>query len=289
MRIHHLNCGTLCPYGGYVMDGTHRGLGPTKLVCHCLLVESSQGLVLVDTGLGTGDIARPQRISGFFRTVLRPKLDEEETALRRVVQLGFDPSDVRHIVVTHLDFDHAGGISDFSSATIHVHAREHRAALERRGFIGRRRYRPAQWTNGITWREYDSFGERWYGFESVRQLEGLPPEILLIPLIGHTRGHSGVAVQADSGWLLHAGDAYFHRAEISGSGQGTPGLEAYQTMMEVDRKARRTNRARLRELALAHPEVRVFSAHDAVELDLCRREERREAARAPIERPDLRH
>ncbi|MGP3965322.1 hypothetical protein ACTWPT_56180 [Nonomuraea sp. 3N208] len=45
----------------------------------------------------------------------------------------------------------------------------------------------------------------------MRQLNGLPPEILLIPLAGHSRGHSGVAVDTGATWLLHAGDAYFFR------------------------------------------------------------------------------
>jgi hypothetical protein len=49
MRIHHVSCGTMCPVGGRLVDGFSRGL-TAKLVCHCLLVETEQGLVLVDTG-----------------------------------------------------------------------------------------------------------------------------------------------------------------------------------------------------------------------------------------------
>ena len=55
MRIHHLNCGCMCPVGGALFDGFSRGIRGT-LICHCLLVESDQGLVLVDTGFGTRDI-----------------------------------------------------------------------------------------------------------------------------------------------------------------------------------------------------------------------------------------
>jgi glyoxylase-like metal-dependent hydrolase (beta-lactamase superfamily II) len=36
----------------------------------------------------------------------------------QVQRLGFDPRDVRHIVLTHLDFDHAGGLDDFPHATV---------------------------------------------------------------------------------------------------------------------------------------------------------------------------
>ena len=51
MRVHHLNCGLMAPLGGALFDGV--SAGPTaKLACHCLLIETGQGLVLVDTGFG---------------------------------------------------------------------------------------------------------------------------------------------------------------------------------------------------------------------------------------------
>jgi hypothetical protein len=39
--------------------------------------------------------------------------------------------------------------------------------------------------------------------------EGLIPDVRLIPLHGHTRGHCGVAIQTLKGWLLHCGDATY--------------------------------------------------------------------------------
>lgn len=265
MRVHHINCGTMCPVGGRLMDGRSRGL-TARLVCHCLLIETDQGLVLVDTGFGTGDVRRPQpRLSRFFLTLDNIRLREEDTARRAVERLGFRAEDVRHIVLTHLDFDHAGGIGDFPNATVHVFARElHAAREERRGALATRRYRPLQWDAGVRWRGYKAGGEPWFGFEAVRDLDGLPPEILLVPLVGHTWGHCGVAVRDADGWLLHAGDAYFFAGEMDpGNPRCPPGLRAYQTMMQVDREARLANQDRLRGLVRDHGEqVRVFCAHD---------------------------
>jgi glyoxylase-like metal-dependent hydrolase (beta-lactamase superfamily II) len=276
MRIHHLSCGTCCPVGGRLFDGTtDSAFG--HLVCHCLLIETDAGLVLVDTGFGTRDIAHPKRrISPFFLNLCNVQLRPEETAIAQLRALGFDPADVRHIVLTHLDFDHAGGIEDFPNAAVHVTSRERDSALVGRGgaFVGRRRYRPQQWDEVIDWRLYPmGHGERWFGFDAVRDLDGLPPEILLVPLVGHTWGHCGVAVQCEEGWLLHAGDAYFFRGEV-GSEQRTcpPGMAGYQRLMEVDRRARLTNQARLRKLSLEHAdEVRVFCAHDPVEFEILSR------------------
>jgi glyoxylase-like metal-dependent hydrolase (beta-lactamase superfamily II) len=270
VRVHHLNCGTMCPVGGRLMDGDSGGLFG-KLVCHCLLVESDRGLVLVDTGFGLNDVHRPTpRLSPFFLHLNRIQLREEDTAKRQVMRLGFRSEDVRHIVLTHLDFDHAGGIDDFPKATVHVLRAEYEAAHRRTTPIARGRYRPMQWRDQGSWRRYDPAGQRWFGFEAVRELDGLPPELLLVPLVGHTFGHSGVAVRTDAGWLFNAGDAYFYRGEMDlDRPHCTPGLRLYQTMMEVDRARRLHNQERLRGLKREHAgEVRLFCAHDHAELEM---------------------
>jgi len=271
MHVHHLNCGTCCPAGGALMDG--RSTGPlARLVCHCLLLETNDGLVLVDTGYGLQDVRDPHpRLTRTWRAILNFRLREEECAIRQVEALGYKASDVRHIVLSHLDFDHAGGLEDFPGARVHVMSAEFRAASgPRRTLTTRNRYRPPQFDEVTQWRTYDGpSGEPWFGFQAVRQLEGLPPEILMVPLPGHTWGHAGVAVQADNGWLFYAADAYFYRHEVRRpDAKVTPMLGGYQTLMEVDRERRLANQARVRKLSIERrDQVRVFCAHDATEFD----------------------
>jgi glyoxylase-like metal-dependent hydrolase (beta-lactamase superfamily II) len=276
MRIHHLNCISSCPLGGALVDGGTVGLRG-RLACHCLLIETGSGLVLVDTGFGLGDVAHPRRRLGWlFRLLLRPELRAEMTAVRQLQRLGFRARDVRHIVLTHLDFDHAGGLDDFPGASVHMLAQERDAALARASALDRMRYRPQQWASTQPrWHVYRSGeGEPWFGFDCVRQLDGLPPEILLVPLVGHTLGHAGVAVRPDNPvggreWLLHAGDAYFHHGEMRlRRPRCTPGLRFYQWMMEQKRGARLWNQGRLRDLRRRHGgEVLLFSAHDPCEFE----------------------
>jgi glyoxylase-like metal-dependent hydrolase (beta-lactamase superfamily II) len=277
MRIHHLNCGTDCPLGGALFDG--RTLGLTgRLVCHCLLIETAQhGLVLIDTGYGLRDVANPHgrphpRITRAMRAMLNIRLDEAETAIRQIERLGFTAHDVRHIVLTHLDFDHAGGLEDFPEATVHLLQAEYDAATgPRSGFVPRNRYRPSQFDEVRLWQGYGAAGERWFGFDAVRDLKGLPPEILLVPLPGHTWGHAGIAIDRGDRWLLQAGDAYFYRGEMRHAKRRcTPGLRAYQTMMEVSREQRLSNQARLRALSIEEAaRIDIICAHDALELDRC--------------------
>jgi glyoxylase-like metal-dependent hydrolase (beta-lactamase superfamily II) len=272
MRIHHLSCGTLCPIGGKLMHERTASPLRAELCCHCLLIESGDGLVLVDTGLGMRDVEAPrERLAPFFRFECKPRRDPDSTAVRQVERLGFAPEDVRHIVMTHLDFDHAGGLDDFPAAEVHVSLNEAMAATHPRGPVNVGRFRPEQWAGSIDrWTLHRGSGEEWFGFESVRAVGGSADEILLVPLRGHTLGHCGVAVRDDSGWLLNAGDAYFYRHEMDVEGPWcTPGLRFYQVQMEMDRRARLANQRRLRELRREHGgEVRVFCSHDPVELEM---------------------
>lgn len=282
MRIHHLNCGTDCPVGGLLFDGFSKSaLG--RLSCAALLIETDQGLVLVDTGYGVQDVRHPHpRLSRTWRAMLNIRLRINETAVDQVRALGFSANDVRHIVLTHLDFDHAGGLEDFPEARVHVmEAERDTAEHKRRGFVARRRYRPLQFDEVRDWRTYAGDGESWFGFDSVRDLDGLPPEILMVPLPGHTWGHAGVAVRTGDGWLLNAGDAYFFRGEMDARHpRCTPGLKAYQRLMEVDHAARLANQDRLRELKRDHgSDVTIFCSHDWVELKTFQR-------RGPITAPE---
>lgn len=263
MRVHHLDCCTMCPVGGSWLNGHDHLAG------HVLLIEGAEGLVLVDSGIGTRDVDRPARLGLGFERVVRPVLDLEATARHQVRRLGFDPRDVRHVICTHLDVDHAGGIADFPEAEVHVLSAEHRAALHP-SLHDRVRYRADHFAHGPRWRLHDPTGEAWMGFAAVRDA-GLGPDLLLVPLVGHTHGHMGVAVRTGTGWLLHCGDAYFHRREVDPEDGGCPpGLRLIQRLDAVDRRRVRENKARLRELRRSNADIRTVCAHDPVELDGCR-------------------
>lgn len=249
----------MCP----VATGRH------QMVSHVLAIETeSAGIVLVDTGIG--EAARRDPIGWLgrpFVAVVRPDRSPHGSATTQLRDLGLDPSDVRHILVTHLDLDHAGGLADFPDSTVHVHGDELSAARSP-SWRERSRYRAIQWSHGPRWATYQRTGEAWFGFPAVHALDGLPEEILAIPLPGHTRGHSAIAVGGPDGWLLHAGDAYFDAHTVHPDVAPAPAAIArFEQVMAVDRARVADNHRRLAELAAARSaEVTVFSAHDPREL-----------------------
>jgi glyoxylase-like metal-dependent hydrolase (beta-lactamase superfamily II) len=260
--VHHLNCGTMCPLGAALLG--QPGLGRGRLVTHCLLLETARdGLVLIDTGFGAADLAG--RLPRAFRAIAAPRLLPGETAHAQITALGLSPADVRHIVVTHLDLDHAGGLSDFPTARVHLHALEHAAALARPTVRERERYVSAQWAHGPRWELHAEAGDTWRGLPAVTRLTGLDADVALVPMHGHTRGHAAIVVRAGDRWLVHAGDAYFHRSAIDGRGRPPLGLRALERAMEVDAAARRASLGALRQLRDSYADVELFCAHDPAE------------------------
>jgi glyoxylase-like metal-dependent hydrolase (beta-lactamase superfamily II) len=268
-RIHHLNCGTMCPFGERLFAGSGSLVAPARLVAHVLLVELGDGLALVDTGYGTEDVRNPRQLTRGFRLAMRPVLSRAETAYDQVRALGFEPEDVRNIVLTHADIDHGGGVPDFPNADVHIFGDEHRA-LVAPPLRERVRYAIAapHYRHGPKWVTHELAGDSWHGFESVEALSTGAHEILMVPLPGHTLGHTGVAVRRGEGWILHSGDAFFHRGEIERPPSCPPGLRAFQALVQAHGKLRVQNQERLRELAARHgDQVQIVCAHDPVQLE----------------------
>lgn len=264
-RVHHIDVCTMCPFGGRLVSGDPSAsiFSTAKMVAHALLVEGADGLTLVDTGLGLDDVRDPaRRLGRGFVLAARPQLGEAHTAVRQVEALGFDRRDVRRVVLTHLDVDHAGGLPDFPEADVHVYQVEHDAAMARATRNERERYRPCHFSHGPRWSLHAPGGDRWYGLESVR---AVGDDVVIVPTVGHTRGHSAIAVRAPAGssveWLVHCGDAYFFHAEISDEPWCPPALSLFQSTLAVDDRARRVNAGRLADLRRSHPELALFSAH----------------------------
>jgi glyoxylase-like metal-dependent hydrolase (beta-lactamase superfamily II) len=258
MKIHHLNLGSMRE-----IDSTE-SLPSAPAVCHALLVETpDSGLVLMEAGLGLDDVTRPgDTLETEWVELVGPALLPAETAVRQIAALGHDPADVRHILLTHLDVDHSGGLPDFPQAEVHVMAAELQAALTE---APNRRYRPSHWAHGPRWVTYPGTGDTWLGVEGVRP-STFSTDFLMVPLGGHTLGHAGVAVRDGDRWLLHAGDAYFYHRELSPDEPlSHPLMDIVQLDSQVDEESRLTSQARLRDLAHVHG-VEVFSAHDPWEL-----------------------
>jgi glyoxylase-like metal-dependent hydrolase (beta-lactamase superfamily II) len=237
MPVRFLNCGTMRPYFPRVENGIT-----------CLLAETNDGLVLVDTGFGVGDYLRPGRLMRFFTAAMRSPRDVNETALYQVRRLGHQPAAVRHIIMTHLHIDHAGGLPDFPHAKVHIYQPEYQHITS--GHAGWE-YIKAHWAHKPDWVIHSLAREHWYDFDAI-QLKGFIPEIWLIPLTGHTPGHSAVAIRNGTGWVLHCGDAAPFNMAVD------------EVPDSISKLLLGPHVPRIREFMKKHPEVQAVGAHMAL-------------------------
>jgi glyoxylase-like metal-dependent hydrolase (beta-lactamase superfamily II) len=198
IKVYHLSCGTL------------QRSGNPKAICHCLLLEENNELVLIDTGIGMEDVANPEmRIGKELIELAGFKFNAEDTAVSQIRKLGFDPSMVKHIIMSHLDPDHGGGLADFRDAIVHVSEEEYNAFR-----AGNPRYLSVQLKHDPQIRTYCRSSETWLGLEARRVRVNLSSEVFLIPLFGHTAGHCGVAINLPDERLFYTADAYYLRDEL---------------------------------------------------------------------------
>ena len=180
-------------------DASHRI--PNQL--RCLLIESDDGLILVDTGYGDKLSAKQREQVG---------LVGEKRLLGALAKAGYSTGDIRTVINTHLHGDHCGGNTSLD-ATGAVEPTYPNA----RYLIQRLELADATYPNERTRNAY--FGENFLpllklrphdGTDRVRVLSGdsqITPEVRTWVTPGHTRAHQCVVVESRGETAIFLADA----------------------------------------------------------------------------------
>jgi glyoxylase-like metal-dependent hydrolase (beta-lactamase superfamily II) len=178
------------------LDDDH-GLLPAL---NCLLIETPSGRVLVETGIG-------ERVTDKVRQMRRYDGDPIAPALRTA---GFDPATVDLVVLSHLHFDHAGGLLLADGARAFPRARVVAQRAEWEIALGDNPRLVASYDQPELRLVRDWGAEGWAEGE-----KGLLPGVGVMPTGGHSAGHQAVVIRGKQRTVAFLGDLFMRPWEAN--------------------------------------------------------------------------
>ena len=220
------------------------------------VIEHQDGLLLFDAGLDPALKTDPNYISSaigrfFLRRLFRFEISAEDSLSQHLQKLGYSATDVTKVIVSHLHFDHIGGIKEIPQADLLVSSEAWQKLSD------------PQVERDFIFREHiDLPGAKWQQIEFTPCDDPLlapfggcydvmgDGSIVLLPTPGHLHGDMSLLLRS-SGWppLLFVGDLTYAsdplmRDQIPGTG---------------DRKQLKSSYAKVRTLKKKLPDLLILT------------------------------
>ncbi len=166
-----------------------------------LIEDPKHGLILLDSGWDEAVRTHPIKYLGVFHYWLnQPYINKHKSILEQLTDMGYKPSDIDYIFLSHLHSDHASGIMQLKEAKhIVVNKNEYDFALKKPIYyvpkmykdINLEFYTPKETGIGPKGLSCDYFGDGTYTF---------------IELGGHTKGLVATKVKLGDKYFLYTAD-----------------------------------------------------------------------------------
>lgn len=171
----------------FIFDDNHDQ--PHEMDYFIWVLKSGEQVILVDTGYDDAEARRRDR----------PIIREPAAALAGI---GLKPVDITTLIVTHLHYDHAGGLSQFPNATIHLQSAE--MAYATGPCMCHDTLRMPFSADHVC----EAVKRLYSGRVVFHDGDGEVADGVTVHCIGgHSRGLQAVRVRTTSGWLCLASDA----------------------------------------------------------------------------------
>lgn len=230
-----------------------------ELPLQAFLIEHRDGLVLFDTGIdpaiqsGGGYIG--QAVGRFLLPrIFRLHVTEADRIDHVLSRAGVLANDIKTAVISHLHFDHVGGIARIPRAELLV-SQEEWAILsephpEREWILREHIERPSARWRQITFEQSDD--PLFHGFGGIHDVAG-DGSMILLPTPGHTKGSLSMLIRQE-GWqpILLVADLTYETALLDEN--RVPGTGDRETLLASFAKVRRL-KARL-------PDLEIVASHD---------------------------
>ncbi len=177
------------------------------LAMRCLLVETAEARLLVDTGLGNKE---NEKFLDIFGVDNRGRPTRLEDSLR---EAGIEAADITHVISTHLHFDHAGG-----NTVLAEDGRVRAAFPNARYFIRRGEWDFARLDNERIRASYIRANFEPLAddgrIEFVEEDGEIVPRVRVVHTPGHTPHHQSVLIETAEGLFCYLADLVPTRAHL---------------------------------------------------------------------------
>ena len=236
MRLHAFTCGWLTAPLGLFLEGEH---GKLHAPVPVFLIEHPKGRVVFDTGLHPDVQHDAEARLGPLARVFPAEFRAGDEVAARLAARGVDAEHVDTVVLSHLHFDHAGGLATLPNARVVVQRREWEAGHDA-DLAGALSFAAHDFDHGhdvqLVDGEHDLFGDG---------------RVVCLPTHGHTPGHQSLRVRLDGGDVVLTADACYLRRTLE---------QEHLPPQPYDREAMLASIRRLR--ALRDRGARVVLGHD---------------------------
>ncbi|MGH7893413.1 MAG: N-acyl homoserine lactonase family protein [Candidatus Binatia bacterium] len=239
MRLVPFTCGWLTGPAGLFLEGEH---GKLRVPVPVFLIDHPKGRVLFDTGLHPDVQHDPHGRLGFLADVFPAEFRPGEEVAGRLAARGVAIDRVDYVVLSHLHFDHAGGLGTIPNARLVVQRREWEAGGDP-DLAAQLSFARHDFDHGhdllLVDGEHDLFGDG---------------RVVCVPTHGHTPGHQSLRVRLDARDVVLTADACYLRRTLEAE---------HLPMLVYDRDATLASLRRLR--AFRDAGARIVYGHDADE------------------------
>lgn len=244
-------------------EGALAALEPCTMPILCFAVELGQGdgWVLVESGLEDASPFAGGLRGAAGALLARARFEPAWALSRRLADAGIARERIRAVVLTHLDFDHTGGLRGLADRPVYVSRAEWRHGLAP-PLLDRiqRRQRPADFRGLQRVQEVDFVPDRALPFAAgARDLPEAAGAMTLVSLPGHAAGHMGALVRLEGGErTLLCGDACYAAEHVIDRRPFGP----MPRLFACDLAAAERTLDALRRWKAAEPDLRVVPTHD---------------------------
>lgn len=159
-----------------------------------LLLETKEGYMLIDTGIGNGKLdEKMKRNQG---------VTEESSIQQSLTKLGVTEEDIRYVMMTHLHFDHASGLTKWEDGKFVP------AFPNAKVYVSQTEWDEMRNPNVRSQNTY--WKENWepivHQVVTFREEIHVTEEVKMVHTGGHSDGHAVVIVTSNNETMLHLAD-----------------------------------------------------------------------------------